>query len=296
MAGASQTMFIQTETAADPDALRFLPGRPVLPFGQAVFDHRRDAEGAPLAQLLFAIDGVRGVTLETEAITVRKHGRVEWHVLKPPIFGVIMDYFEAAGAGAGHHDVPDAVSDERLHERVAAVLDERVRPALAEQGGEVALHGVAGGVVSLAVRGASLAAPLFALQVRIENTLRRYLGDIGGVRFRAPERPPPGTGVAQEPLGATAHAIRKLLEDTVNPAIAAHGGHISLVDVHDGAAYIRLEGGCQGCGMSEVTLRHGVESAIKAAVPEITEVFDVTDHDAGADPFYQPAGPGPARP
>ncbi len=287
-------MFIQTETAPDPEAMRFLPGQPVLPFGPAVFDHAQDAEGAPLAQLLFAIDGVRGVTLETEAVTVRKHGRVEWHVLKPPIFGVIMDYFE--GAGVGHPDVPDAVSDERLRQRVAAVLDERVRPALAEQGGEVALHGVAGGVVSLAVGGASLAAPLFALQVRIENTLKAHLGDIGGVRFRAPERPPPGDGVAPGPDGATARAIRKLLEDTVNPAVAAHGGHISLVDVHDGAAYIRLEGGCQGCGMSEVTLHHGVESAIKAAVPEITAVFDVTDHESGADPFYQPSGQGPARP
>jgi Fe-S cluster biogenesis protein NfuA len=272
--------------------MRFLPGRPVLPFGQAVFDHRRDAEGAPLAQLLFAIDGVRGVTLETAAITVRKDSGVEWHVLKPPIFGVIMDYFEDSGAGAAHHAVPD----EELHERVAAVLDEHVRPALAEQGGEVALHGVDCGVVALAVRGASLAAPLFALQVRIENTLKAYLGDINGVRFRAPELPPSGNGRAPGPPGAAARAIQKLLEDSVNPAVAAHGGRISLVDVHDGAAYIRLEGGCQGCGMSEVTLRHGVESAIKAAVPEITEVFDVTDHESGADPFYQPSGPGPVRP
>ena len=285
-------MFIQTETAPDPEAMRFLPGQAVLPFGPAVFDHAQDAEGAPLAQLLFAIDGVRGVTLETEAVTVRKHGRVEWHVLKPPIFGVIMDYFEGAGAGAAH----DAVSDERLRERVAAVLDEHVRPTLAEQGGEVALHGIEDGVVSLAVRGASLAAPLFALQVRIENTLRHHLGDISGVRFAAPEGPPPGNGAAPGPDGAVARAVRKLLEDTVNPAVAAHGGHISLVDVQDGAAYIRLEGGCQGCGMSEVTLRHGVESAIKAAVPEITEVFDVTDHDSGADPFYRRSGQGPVRP
>ena len=292
MTVGSQAMFVQTETASDPDTMRFLPGRSVLPFGQAVFDHGRDAENAPLARRLFAIDGVRGITLENEAITVRKHGAVDWHVLKPPIFGVIMDYFEDAGAGAAD----DAVSDERLHERVAVVLDERIRPALAEQGGEVALLGIGGGVVSLAVRGASLAVPLFALQVRIENTLRHYLGDIRGVRFLAPQRSSPGDDQAPGPDGAAARAVRKLLEDSINPAVAAHGGHISLVDVQDGAAYIRLEGGCQGCGMSEITLRHGVESAIRAAVPEITEVFDVTDHDSGADPFYRRGGQGPARP
>ncbi len=286
MPGDSQAMFIQTQAAPDPDTMHFLPGRPVLPFGQASFDQEHDAESPPLARLLLAIDGVCGITLESEQVTVRKLGAVEWYVLKPPIFGVIMDHFADPAAGGGR----DAAADQRLQELVARLLDERVRSALAEHGGEVALRGVENGVVSLAVSGASLQAPLFALQVRIENTLRHYLSDIRGVRFAAAQPPSHDGDDANRPDGATASAVRKLLDDSINPSVAGHGGYISLVDVRDGAAYIRLEGGCQGCGMSEVTLRQGVETAIKAAVPEITEVFDVTDHDAGGDPFYRRNG------
>ena len=84
-----------------------------------------------------------------------------------------------------------------------------------------------------------------------------------------------------------AMAIQELLDTQVNPAVASHGGHIELVDVHDDIVYIRFGGGCQGCGMVSVTLNQGVEQAIHEAFPDIREIVDVTDHAAGTNPYYQ---------
>jgi len=84
-----------------------------------------------------------------------------------------------------------------------------------------------------------------------------------------------------------AMAIQELLDTQINPAVASHGGHIELVDVHDNIVYIRFGGGCQGCGMVSVTLNQGVEQAIREAFPEIREIVDVTDHAAGPNPYYQ---------
>lgn len=83
-------------------------------------------------------------------------------------------------------------------------------------------------------------------------------------------------------------AVQKVLDTEINPAVASHGGLISLVDVKDNIAYIRLGGGCQGCGMADVTLKQGVVVAIKKGVPEIREVLDVTDHANGENPYYSP--------
>ncbi|HZR45562.1 MAG TPA: NifU family protein [Candidatus Manganitrophaceae bacterium] len=85
-----------------------------------------------------------------------------------------------------------------------------------------------------------------------------------------------------------AKAVQKVLDTEINPAVAGHGGYISLVDVKDQVAYIRLGGGCQGCGMADVTLKQGVVVAIKKAIPEIKEVLDVTDHAGGSNPYFSP--------
>lgn len=85
-----------------------------------------------------------------------------------------------------------------------------------------------------------------------------------------------------------AKAVQKVLDTEINPAVASHGGVIGLVDVKDQIAYIKLGGGCQGCGMADVTLKQGVVVAIKKAVPEIQEVLDVTDHAGGTNPYYSP--------
>lgn len=81
--------------------------------------------------------------------------------------------------------------------------------------------------------------------------------------------------------------VQEVIDHQINPGVGSHGGMVSLVEVREGTAYIRLGGGCQGCAAVDVTLRQGVETAIMTAVPEVTAVSDVTDHDAGANPYYQ---------
>ena len=83
-----------------------------------------------------------------------------------------------------------------------------------------------------------------------------------------------------------AQAVQELIDRNINPSIASHGGYVSLVDVKDDVVYLAFGGGCQGCGMIDVTLRQGVEVMIKEAVPEIKEVVDITDHASGTNPYY----------
>jgi Fe/S biogenesis protein NfuA len=89
-----------------------------------------------------------------------------------------------------------------------------------------------------------------------------------------------------------AAAVQQVIDTQINPAVAAHGGFVSLLDVKEGTAYIALGGGCQGCGMADVTLRHGIETMIKEAVPDIAQIVDTTDHAGGTNPYYQPAKGG----
>ncbi len=98
----------------------------------------------------------------------------------------------------------------------------------------------------------------------------------------------PNAGTAR-PSGPVAEAVQTVLQEKINPAIAAHGGQVSLVAVEDATAYLRFGGGCQGCGMVNVTLKQGVEKTLFDDVPQITKVMDVTDHAAGTNPYYQPA-------
>ena len=96
-----------------------------------------------------------------------------------------------------------------------------------------------------------------------------------------------GPLVPKEPDGPIADRVRAILDSQVNPAIAAHGGRIDLVDVEGTEVYMVMSGGCQGCAMSRMTLRQGVERQIRQAVPEVTAIHDVTDHDSGENPFYE---------
>jgi Fe/S biogenesis protein NfuA len=102
--------------------------------------------------------------------------------------------------------------------------------------------------------------------------------------------PAPPTAAAEAPKdlsGPVAQRVLQVLNEQVNPAIAAHGGRADLVAVEEPVAYLHLSGGCQGCGMAAVTLRQGIEAMIFDAVPEITEVVDVTDHADGTNPYYK---------
>jgi len=108
----------------------------------------------------------------------------------------------------------------------------------------------------------------------------------GGLVLRNPNKPDPLAGVKLELSGDTAEKIRQLLDQQVNPALASHGGFATLVGVEGDRAFVTMGGGCQGCAVSAMTLRDGIESAIKENVPEIREVVDATDHDLGENPYY----------
>jgi Fe/S biogenesis protein NfuA len=117
----------------------------------------------------------------------------------------------------------------------------------------------------------------------------------GGMVIQNPNTPPvpaasPAmTGPPADLSGDVAQRVMQVLEHQINPSIAAHGGRADLVAVDNGAAYLRLSGGCAGCGMAAVTLSQGIEVAIRDSVPEIARVIDVTDHAAGTNPYYEPA-------
>ncbi|MFN2489535.1 MAG: NifU family protein [Actinomycetota bacterium] len=96
-----------------------------------------------------------------------------------------------------------------------------------------------------------------------------------------------GAGAGGDLSGDVPQRVHQVLEEHINPAIAAHGGRADLVAVEEGTAYLRLSGGCQGCGMASVTLGQGIEVAIKQAVPEIVKVVDVTDHASGTNPYFE---------
>jgi Fe/S biogenesis protein NfuA len=105
-------------------------------------------------------------------------------------------------------------------------------------------------------------------------------GFSAGFKFDNPNRPK----LLEDPL---AERVHRVIQDQINPGVASHGGHVQLLDVKEGTAYVRLGGGCQGCGHADTTVKQGIEAAIFEAVPEIHTVLDVTDHAAGTNPYYQ---------
>jgi Fe/S biogenesis protein NfuA len=110
-----------------------------------------------------------------------------------------------------------------------------------------------------------------------------------GLAIDNPNSPIPRIEPGAATTGTLAERVGVVLRDQINPAIAMHGGWVELVEVEGETAYLRLGGGCQGCGMAAMTLRHGIERAIRAAVPEIVDIIDVTDHASGANPYYEPS-------
>ena len=108
----------------------------------------------------------------------------------------------------------------------------------------------------------------------------------GGLVIRNPNRPDPLADFDIELTGTVTERIQQLLDQQINPALASHGGFASLVEVRESTAVVTMGGGCQGCAVSAVTLREGIQKAILEHIPEITDVVDSTDHDAGENPFY----------
>ena len=116
---------------------------------------------------------------------------------------------------------------------------------------------------------------------RLRGAELQYVDELsgGGFKFDNPNRP----RLLDNPLAAR---VQRVLDDEINPGVAAHGGRVSLVNVEDERVYIRFGGGCQGCGMVDVTLRDGVIGTLQRSVPEISEVLDTTDHGSGDNPYY----------
>lgn len=171
-----------------------------------------------------------------------------------------------------------------LAARVTAALERSVLPSVIARGGAIRVAAAgADGVVTLEVTGSPGAA--LPLAARIEAMVRAAVPQVTAVRLVTPGTSPPAS-----PTGATslAEAARQVLDAEVNPAIAAHRGHVTVTGAENGWIRIRLDGGCQGCSLAEVTLRQGIEPLLRARLPAMTGLADVTDHEAGTDPFFSP--------
>lgn len=183
-------MFIQTEQTPNPVTLKFLPGQPVLTEGTADFRSAEDAAGkSPLAVRLFRIDDVSGVFLGADFISVTKNDTAEWPLLKPAILGVIMEHFTAGHAvmAAGESETSKEEyneEDEAVVSQIKELLETRVRPVVAQDGGDIVFHGFQQGVVLLEMRGACGGCPSSTMTLKsgIENMLRHYIPEVTEVR------------------------------------------------------------------------------------------------------------------
>lgn len=183
-------MFIQTETTPNPATLKFLPGRTVMPKGTANFPSLDSARRSPLAQRLFDVDGVAGVFLGADFVTITKARDKDWQTLKPAILGVIMEHF-TAGRATVEDEGAEAPTDDggsgpdsAIVAQIRELLDTRVRPAVAQDGGDILFHGYEDGVVYLHLQGSCSGCPssTATLKAGIENMLRHYIPEVLEVR------------------------------------------------------------------------------------------------------------------
>jgi Fe-S cluster biogenesis protein NfuA len=182
-------MFIQTEQTPNPATLKFLPGRVVMSTGTANFTTPETARVSPLAEQLFSLPEVGGVFFGADFITVTKQDDGDWYQLKPAILAVIMEHFTAGRPvfAAGADGVAAAASDEEDDEIVSQIkelLETRVRPAVAQDGGDIIFHDFEDGVVYLHMQGSCSGCPssTATLKAGIENMLRHYIPEVVEVR------------------------------------------------------------------------------------------------------------------
>ena len=179
---------------------RFTVDRPVYPEKSFYFGSKEQAEGSALAERLFAIEGVKGVQVSHNQVTVRKVGMDEWSVIGKQV-------------------------------------------------------------------GAAIRAFLATNEPVVSEELRQKIPSSDKIR----------------------ESVQQVLDTDINPSVAAHGGMVKLIDVKENVVYIQMGGGCQGCGQADVTLKYGIETAIRAAVDGVGDILDVTDHAAGRNPYYVPS-------
>ena len=181
----------------DKASCRFIVEKALLPDGFVRFRDKERAKGSPLAERLFAIEGVTSVMVQGSEVTVTSTPPVDWRKAGPLVGAAIRAHIQSGEPAVSPQALKDAPSEDILRQKV-----------------------------------------------------------------------------------------QKFLDENVNPAVASHGGYITLMDVRGNNLYIQMGGGCQGCGMANVTLREGVETSLRQNFPEIGEILDITDHSSGDNPYY----------
>ena len=180
-------MFIQTEDTPNPATLKFIPGSEVMGQGTADFPDREAANSSPLARRLFQIDGVEAVFFGADFVTVTKSDQQEWFTLKPSILAGIMEHY-ASGLPVVEADSQSSDNDDEhdddIVKQIKHLLDTRVRPAVAMDGGDIVFHDFEDGIVTLSMQGACSGCPssTATLKMGIENMLRHYIPEVKEVR------------------------------------------------------------------------------------------------------------------
>ena len=184
-------MFIQTEETPNPATLKFLPGRVVMERGTADFDAADKAARSPLAESLFRIDGIARIFLGSDFVTVTKTDEKDWPVLKPQVLGLIMEHFSSNrpvilsdDSASPRSNEGGADEDDEIVAQIKELLETRVRPAVAQDGGDIVFHSFEDGVVYLHMQGSCSGCPssTATLKMGIENMLRHYVPEVVEVR------------------------------------------------------------------------------------------------------------------
>ncbi|MDC1296547.1 NifU family protein [Alphaproteobacteria bacterium] len=184
-------MFIQTEQTPNPQTLKFLPGRVVMEEGTAFFQNITDSSNSPFAKRLFGVEGVEGVFFGSDFITITKSDELDWQVMKPILLGSIMDHFNSNDQTLDKNkDVTVNTSnsenenDSDIVKQIKELLDTRVRPAVAMDGGDIVYQNFEDGVVYLHMQGACSGCPssTATLKMGIENMLKHYVPEVKEVR------------------------------------------------------------------------------------------------------------------
>jgi Fe-S cluster biogenesis protein NfuA len=186
-------MFIQTEYTPNPATLKFLPGREVMTSGTADFADAASSARSPMAEALFGIDGIERVFLGSDFVTVTKREGKEWAVVKPAVLGAIMDHYTsgkpvivAGGEEVAQHGGSSEENSE-IVEQIIELLDTRIRPQVAQDGGDITFKDFKDGVVTLYMQGACSGCPssTATLKMGIENMLKHYIPEVLEVRAEA---------------------------------------------------------------------------------------------------------------
>jgi Fe-S cluster biogenesis protein NfuA len=181
-------MFIQTEDTPNPSTLKFIPGQIVMPTGTADFRTADTAGRSPLARALFGVGGVDGVFLGSDFVSVTKAADAEWFSVKPAVLAAIMDHYTSGLPAVEESEVVAAGEpDSEIVLQIKEILETRVRPAVAQDGGDIVFHDFDDGVVYLEMHGSCSGCPssTATLKAGIENMLRYYIPEVREVRAAA---------------------------------------------------------------------------------------------------------------